>query len=139
MAIVNDPNRIDLSECLAAWLAKKSGLPIKVDFLAPDNHIGLVPNPGSHEVSKDMSGLSEWQYNYAIALSTKDAKEAEYKLAHIQNCLLDLQDAKDLKSNNGSWSFDRIEVNSAPAMTLKDVKGTVVYELDMAVFIYVQK
>lgn len=128
---------IDLSKVLAEWLTKASGIPIKVDFLAPDNHVGLIPNPGSHLVSEDMDRLQYWQYNYAVTLSTKNAKEANDKLFKIQGCLNTLN-AQHLTSENGSFEFDHVEVSSAPAMTVKDVQGTVIYELDMAVFIYVQ-
>lgn len=129
---------LDLNECLADWINKHTGIPIKVDYLAPDNQVGMIPNPGSHMVSEDFDGLQYWQYNYAVSLSTKSSREANEKLQKIAGCLMQLERQPDLKSENGSWVFDRIEVNSAPAMTLKDVQGTAIYQIDMAVFIYVQ-
>lgn len=127
--------KIDLQDRLAETISKLSGIPIKIDYLAPDNDVGLIPNPGSHCVSADFDGLEYWQYNYAITLQTDNTREASQKLFKIQECLSDI---KSLTSNNGSFEFDKIEVNSAPAMTLENVEGTVMYELDIAVFIYVQ-
>lgn len=127
--------KIDLHDRLAETISKLSGIPIKIDYLAPDNDVGLIPNPGSHCVSADFDGLEYWQYNYAITLQTDNTREASQKLFKIQECLSDI---KSLTSNNGSFEFDKIEVNSAPAMTLENVEGTVMYELDIAVFIYVQ-
>lgn len=127
--------KIDLQDRLAETISKLSGIPIKIDYLAPDNDVGLIPNPGSHCVSADFDGLEYWQYNYAITLQTDNTREANQKLFKIQECLSDI---KSLTSNNGSFEFDKIEVNSAPAMTLENVEGTVMYELDIAVFIYVQ-
>ena len=124
---------LDLQECLARWITKATGIKIKVDFLSPDTAVGLVPDPGSHVVDAEMDGTQHWQYNYAITMQSNDAGQVKNTLFAIQNALSTLT---SLQSKNKSFVFERVDVSSAPAMTLKDIKGTTVYSLDFAVFVY---
>lgn len=127
---------LDLQESLAKSIIKGTGLKIKVSYLSPDSDIGLVPVQGSHTVEADYAGNKLWQYNYAITIKTKSAREAKEKLFAISNYLEGLD---ELSSENGSFRFNNLEVSSAPSELLEDTTGTVMYELDIAVFVYTKR
>ena len=112
---------------------------ILIKFLDKDGVVGLVPSPGSHMVSMDMAGEEYWQYNYSITMRTKSRAEAHNKLFELSQYLQLLNQTKDLNSKNGSWTFDEIEVPNEPAEIQEDIQGTVMYSMDVAVFIYKQK
>lgn len=133
-ALVNNINhRIDIG----FFTYNKDHILIK--YLDKDGVVGLVPNPGSHMVSMDMAGEEYWQYNYSITMRTKSRAEAHNKLFELSQYLQLLNQAKDLNSKNGSWTFDEIEVPNEPAEIQEDIQGTVTYSMDVAVFIYKQK
>ena len=133
-ALVNNINRrIDSS----FFTYNKDHVLIK--FLDKDGVVGLVPNPGSHMVSMDMAGEEYWQYNYSITMRTKSRAEAHNKLFELSQYLQLLNQTKDLNSKNGSWTFDEIDVPNEPAEIQEDIQGTVMYSMDVAVFIYKQK
>lgn len=127
---------LDLQESLAKSIIKGTGLKLKVAYLSPDSDIGLVPVQGSHVVEADYSGNQLWQYNYAITIKTKSAREAKEKLFSISNYLNSLD---GLTSNNYSFRYSNLEVSSAPSELLEDATGTVMYELDIAVFVYIKR
>lgn len=112
---------------------------VLIKFLDKDGLVGLVPNPGSHMVSMDMAGEEYWQYNYSITMRTKSRAEAHNKLFELSQYLQLLNQTKDLNSENGSWTFDEIDVPNEPAEIQEDIQGTVTYSMDVAVFIYKQK
>lgn len=103
---------LDLQESLAKSIIKGTGLKLKVAYLSPDSDIGLVPIQGSHVVEADYSGNQLWQYNYAITIKTKSAREAKEKLFSISNYLNSLD---GLTSNNDSFRYSNLEVSSAPS------------------------
>lgn len=127
---------VDLQESLAKSIIAGTGLRIVVAYLSPNNDIGLIPVQGSHVVEADYSGNQLWQFNYAITIKTKSAREAKEKLFAISSYLNGLD---SLESGNGSFKFNSLEVSSAPSELLEDTDGTVMYELDIAVFVYIKK
>lgn len=132
-AIVNNINRqID-----ANFTYNKKHVLIK--FLDKDDVIGLVPNPGSHMVDSDMAGEEYWQYNYSITTRTKLRADAHNKLFELSQYLQMLNQSKNLISKNGSWVFDKIEVPNEPSEIQEDLQGTVMYSMDVAVFVYKNK
>ena len=112
---------------------------ILIKYLDKDGVVGLVPSPGSHMVSMDMAGEEYWQYNYSITMRTKSRAEAHNKLFELSQYLQLLNQTKDKKKKNGSWTFDEIDVPNEPAEIQEDIQGTVTYSMDVAVFIYKQK
>lgn len=127
---------VDLQESLAKSIIAGTGLRIKVAYLSPSNDIGLIPIQGSNVVESDYSGNQLWQFNYAITIKTKSAREAKEKLFAISNYLNGID---SLESGNGSFKFNSLEVSSAPSELLEDTDGTVMYELDIAVFVYIKR
>lgn len=127
---------MDLQERLAESITAGTGLPIKVAYLAPDSEIGLVPTQGSHVVEEDYAGTQEWQYNYEITMQTEDAEDAKTKMFAINQHLTSL---RDLSSSDASYTFESLEVNSAPSETMIDDQGRIFYALDIAVLIETNK
>ena len=127
---------MDLQESLANAIKEGTGLDIKVAYLAPESKLGIVPTPGSHVLESDFAGNQHWQYNYAITIATKSAREVKDKLFAISSFLENLS---DLKSADNSFEFEDIDVSSAPSELEQDEQGTVMYELDIAVFVFIAK
>lgn len=127
---------MDLQESLAQAIERGTGLEITVSYLSPENKLGLVPTPGSHVIESDFAGNQHWQYNYAITIATKSAREAKNKLFAISNFLENLT---DLESLDNSFEFEDIDVSSAPSELEQDEQGTVMYELDIAVFVFIRR
>lgn len=144
--IINDLQetiRQSLNEQIQNGLFEKSDdfpdpkKPIFIKYMDKDDTLCFVPNPGSHVVEQDYSGVQYKQYNYAFTIRTTKGAMAKTRLFKISQYL---QTLSDLKSINGApWRFDHIEVPSEPAEILQDLKGTVTYSMDVAVFIYTNK
>ena len=115
---------------------------IFIKFLDKYDQICFTPNPGSHMIEEDYSGLQFWQYNYTFTVKTQHRADAKNRLFEISEYLQLLNSTKELVSEKDAWpwwQFDHIEIPSAPAEIMEDLKGTVTYSMDVAVFIYKQK
>lgn len=123
---------MDLQDRLVTAIRAGTGLNIVIAYIAPDSPLGLVPTPGSHVVDQDFAGNQDWVYNYAITVKTHDAAVATEKLMVISDYLNSLS---TLRSVDGSFSFQSIEVASAPADLYQDTTGAVMYGLDIAVYV----
>lgn len=133
-------NEFDLQESLAYSIIHGTGLGnLKISYLSDDVLLGLVPEQGSHMISKDYSGQEYWIYNYAIYSRTKngvqDVEQIKDNLFNIANFLSGVS-ANDLRSANGSFLFDKLKVSSAPSEIKEDIEDEVTYMLDVAVFVY---
>lgn len=124
---------------------------IFIKFLDKYDQIGFTPSPGSHLVDEDYSGEQYWQYNYAFTVKTQHRGDAKNKLFELSEYLQSLNKSKEklisidyLRLLNKSkekpidkpWIFDHVEIPSAPAEVMEDLKGTATYNMDVAVFVY---
>lgn len=109
---------------------------IFIKFLDKDDQICFTPNPGSHMIEEDYSGLQFWQYNYTFTVKTQHRADAKNRLFEISEYLQLLNSTKELVSEKDAWQFDHIEIPSAPAEIMEDLKGTATYNMDVAVFVY---
>ena len=112
---------------------------IFIKFLDKYDQICFTPNPGSHMIEEDYSGLQFWQYNYTFTVKTQHRADAKNRLFEISEYLQLLNSTKELVSEKDTWQFDHIEIPSAPAEIMEDLKGTATYNMDVAVFIYTNK
>ena len=115
---------------------------IFIKFLDKYDQICFTPNPGSHMIEEDYSGLQFWQYNYTFTVKTQHRADAKNRLFEISEYLQLLNSTKELVSEKDAWpwwQFDHIEIPSAPAEIMEDLKGTATYNMDVAVFVYKQK
>lgn len=120
---------LDLKKALCNSIKQGTGLDVKPGFLLPVNNLGIVENPGSNSTT-DMACYSTWNYNYAITIRTADRTVAATDLNKISDYLHGLN---DLKSSNGSFIFNSINVSSAPSESMEDLKNNVTYSLDFSV------
>ena len=108
-------------------------------------------------LDEDYSGEQYWQYNYAFTVKTQHRGDAKNKLFELSEYLQSLNKSKEklisidylryLQSLNKSkekpqeppWTFDHVEIPSAPAEVMEDLKGTATYNMDVAVFVYENK
>ena len=110
---------------------------IFIKFLDKYDQIGFTPSPGSHLVDEDYSGEQYWQYNYAFTVKTQHRGDAKNKLFELSEYLQSLNKSKEkLISKEPPWTFDHVEIPSAPAEVMEDLKGTATYNMDVAVFVY---
>ncbi|UVY21078.1 MAG: Minor capsid protein from bacteriophage [Bacteriophage sp.] len=110
---------------------------IFIQFLDKYDQIGFTPSPGSHLVDEDYSGEQYWQYNYAFTVKTQHRGKSKGKLFELSEYLQSLNKSKEkLISKNRAWTFDHVEIPSAPAEVMEDLKGTATYNMDVAVFVY---
>lgn len=110
---------------------------IFIKFLDKYDQICFTPSPGSHLVDEDYSGEQYWQYNYAFTVKTQHRGDAKNKLFELSEYLQSLNKSKEkLISEEHTWTFDHVEIPSAPAEVMEDLKGTATYNMDVAVFVY---
>lgn len=126
---------------------------IFIKFLDKYDQIGFTPSPGSHLVDEDYSGEQYWQYNYAFTVKTQHRGDAKNKLFELSEYLQSLNKSKEklisigylqslkkskekLISKGPPWTFDHVEIPSAPAEVMEDLKGTATYNMDVAIFVY---
>lgn len=121
--------QLDLKKALCNSIKQETGLDVKPGFLLPVNQLGIVENPGSSSTT-DMAGFSTWNYNYSITIKTANRVLAATDLNKISDYLHGLN---DLKSSNGSFIFNSINVSSAPSESMEDLKNNVTYSLDFSV------
>lgn len=135
----------DLQETIASLInnhIKENGFTYNKDlifikFLDKYDQICFTPNPGSHLVDEDYSGEQYWQYNYAFTVKTQHRGDAKNKLFELSEYLQSLNKSKEkLISKEHTWIFDHVEIPSAPAEIMEDLKGTATYNMDVAVFVY---
>ena len=124
-----EKEHLDLKKALCESIKQGTGLDVKPGFLLPVNQLGIVENPGSSSTT-DMAGFSTWNYNYSITIKTANRVLAATDLNKISDYLHGLN---DLKSSNGSFIFNSINVSSAPSESLEDLKNNVTYSLDFSV------
>ena len=110
---------------------------IFIKFLDKYDQICFTPSPGSHLVDEDYSGEQYWQYNYAFTVKTQHRGKSKGKLFELSEYLQSLNKSKEkLISKEHTWIFDHVEIPSAPAEVMEDLKGTATYNMDVAVFVY---
>lgn len=119
---------------------------IFIKFLDKYDQIGFTPSPGSHLVDEDYSGEQYWQYNYAFTVKTQHRGDAKNKLFELSEYLQSLNKSKEKlisgvkdqeeRGKKHTWTFDHVEIPSAPAEVMEDLKGTATYNMDVAVFVY---
>ena len=137
------PINIDLQETIASLInnhIRENNFTYNTDlifikFLDKYDQIGFTPSPGSHLVDEDYSGEQYWQYNYAFTVKTQHRGDAKNKLFELSEYLQSLNKSKE-KPKEPPWTFDHVEIPSAPAEVMEDLKGTATYNMDVAVFVY---
>ena len=143
--LAKQPINIDLQETIASLInnhIRENDFTYNTDlifikFLDKYDQIGFTPSPGSHLVDEDYSGEQYWQYNYAFTVKTQHRGDAKNKLFELSEYLQSLNKSKEkLISKELPWIFDHVEIPSAPAEVMEDLKGTATYNMDVAVFVY---
>ena len=143
--LAKQPINIDLQETIASLInnhIRENDFTYNKDlifikFLDKYDQIGFTPSPGSHLVDEDYSGEQYWQYNYAFTVKTQHRGDAKNKLFELSEYLQSLNKSNEkLISKENTWTFDHVEIPSAPAEVMEDLKGTATYNMDVAVFVY---
>jgi len=97
-------------------------------YLKEDESLVLFPSPGSRIIQEYMDGEKEAQMNYTIAMKSKKQGLIHGTLWIIQN---ELERLGDIKSDNGSFEFNSLDVTNKPFITDADEQGWHVFMLDI--------
>lgn len=134
----------DLQDRLMDYIQDKTGLPIYADQLSEDNSLSFVTDPSPTIDWAEMDRTRHMIYNYSIqARSVQDepnpgenepptAEQLFHDMFDIREALLKLSDSKLLYSENGSFTFDDVEVE-APHDSGQDLDGARTLTLSFSV------
>lgn len=134
----------DLQDRLMDYIQDKTGLPIYADQLSEDNSLSFVTDPSPTIDWEEMDRTCHMIYNYSIqARSVQEepspageepptAEQLFRDMFDIREALLQLSDTKLLYSENGSFTFDDVEVE-APHDSGQDLDGARTLTLSFSV------
>lgn len=122
---------MDLLERLADKINQLDNLPTQliIGHLSNDDDFGIYSQPGSQVVSQDWSGIQERTLPFEIALRTDDFELGNNTLWKISELL----DNTDSLETDGTYDFNKIDIEPQPFATMIDVSEKGVFLLDFNV------
>lgn len=129
---------MDFIERLCDRINEIPRLPIscKMGYLGTDESFVIYPLPGSRVVTQYMDGESDQQLNYELAMKSKSQSRIHTALWMVQN---ELENLKELKSQDNSFEFDELNITNKPYINQTDDQGWFVFLLDVQANITVLK
>lgn len=129
---------MDFIERLTERVNQIPNLPIncKMGYLGTDESFVVYPLPGSRTVREYMNGAKDRQLNFEFSMKSKLQSKIHTTLWLVQNVLDELE---ELKSNDGSFEFDEINITNTPFINNADEQGWFVFLLDVQAKITVFK
>lgn len=123
---------MDATERLCDVINSIDDLPMKckVGFLNTDNSLKVFANPGGRVVSEDFAGNSNKVLPYSVGIRTADQQLADSTMWKISTFLDNLN---ELKSQDGSFTFNSLELNGLPNVSVADERGYFTYLLDFEI------
>jgi len=105
-------------------------LPIKckLGYLKPTESLVLYPLVGGKVEQEFYDGVKDQALNYEFAMKSKDQEAINITLWLIQNFLEELE---ELKSNDGSFEFRKIEIANKPYINDEDEQGYYIFLIDV--------
>ena len=122
---------MDLLERLADKINELPDLPERliIGQLSHNNDFGFYSQPGSQVISEDWSGIQERSLPCEIAYRTDDFEKANNSLWKISELL----DGLNKLQTDGTYEFNRINIQPQPFLTMIDVTEKGVFLLDFSV------
>lgn len=108
----------------------------KLGYLGTDESFVLYSLPGSKTVTEYMDGTKDQQLNYEFAMKSKVQSKILNTLWLVQN---NLDDLKELASDDNSFKFDEITITNKPFINQIDNQGWFVFLLNVTANITVLK
>ena len=129
---------MDFLERLADRINEIDGLPIDCEpgYLQADESLGIYPIPGSQDVRVYMDGTKDVRLMYEIAMKSRIQGRIHSTLWLIQN---ELDNLKELESNDGSFNFNSITITNKPFINQADEQGWFVFLLNIQANITILK
>lgn len=129
---------MDFLERLADRINEIDGLPIHCEpgYLHADESLGVYPIPGSQDIAVYMDGTKDVRLMYEIAMKSKIQGRIHNTLWLIQN---ELDNLKELESNDGSFNFNSITITNKPFINQADEQGWYVFLLNIQANITILK
>lgn len=110
----------------------KLNLPSKMKLGYLDNGESFViyPMAGSRVIDEFMDGTTDQQLNYEIAMKSQSQSKIHEVLWEVQS---ELELMNDLKSEDKSFDFHKLQITNKPFINQIDEQGWFVFLLDIQV------
>lgn len=121
---------IDFMERLNSRINAIPDMPIRsrMGYLGADESFVLYPLPGSRVIKEYMDGTTDQQLNYEIAMKSKQQTKTLDVLWKVQN---EMENLRELESNDGSFEFQNITITNKPFINQADEQGWFVFLLNV--------
>lgn len=125
-------------ERLAERVNQISDLPIRVEpgYLKAGESFVFYPIPGSKVVQEYMNRTTDQQLNFEFAMRSTIQGKINQTLWIVSN---ELEQLKELNSNDGSFEFDEITITNKPFINQSDEQGFFTFLLNVQAKITVFK
>lgn len=129
---------MDFLERLSDRINQIDGLPVPCEpgYLGANESLGVYPIPGSQDIAVYMDGTKDVRLMYEIAMKSKTQGRIHRTLWLIQN---ELDNLKELESNDGSFNFNSITITNKPFINQADEQGWFVFLLNIQANITILK
>lgn len=123
---------MDLMERVADSINEIEGLPIrcKLGYLGPDESLVIYPLAGSNVIRTYMTGDTEEDLNYEIAMRSKSEAKISQTLWKITRTM---QEISEIESRTNSFQFERLRISNMPFINQADDSGWYVFLLNITV------
>lgn len=123
---------MDLLERTRDTINKIDDLPIKstLGYLGADESLVIYPLAGSNVIETYMSGDTEEDHNYEIAMKSRSEAKISMTLWKITRAL---QEIKNIESASGSFQFQRLRITNMPFINQADDSGWYVFLLNVTI------
>lgn len=99
-----------------------------IGYLKPSDSLVLYSLPGGKVTQEYYNGTKDQELNYEIAMKSKDQEQNIKTLWLIENHLRTLQ---ELRSNDSSFDFLKIELTSLPYISSEDEQDYFIFAIDI--------
>lgn len=123
---------MDLLERTAETVNEIDDLPIhcKLGYLGARESLVIYPLAGSNVTQTFMSGDTEEEHQYEIAMKSKAEEKISLTLWKITRAL---QKTKNIQSATGSFTFEDLTINNMPFINEADDGGWYIFLLNITV------
>ncbi|MGT2800830.1 minor capsid protein [Streptococcus marmotae] len=130
-------NNNDFAQVLLDFI-NSLGLPIRGghDYLSETEGLVIYPLPGGQVDSEDMAGNREISLPFEIAMKSQDQEVVNATLWQINTALSNFE--LDLPSQNGSYVFQKLDVNQ-PFLNDLNEDGFYIYMLDVTAHLEIER
>lgn len=123
---------MDLLERTADTINAIDELPIaaKLGYLGAEESLVIYPLAGSNTIQTYMTGDTEEEHKFEIAMKSKREEKISVTLWKITRAL---QQLKTIESSEGSFAFESLRIDNMPFINQAETGGWFVFLLDITI------